>query len=64
MADQNQNNQESNPNESRVPLTEPAPKPSVDPTRGGTRTHVHDGLDNSDLRMLLNIAKQEADRKA
>ena len=40
----------------RIPLTEPAPPPKTD----GNRVRVNDGLDNSDLRTLIALAKKKA----
>jgi hypothetical protein len=40
-------------------LNEPAPVPV--PADG--RIHVHDGLDNSDLRLLQDLAIEQAKRK-
>ena len=40
----------------RTVLTEPAPPPPKE----GNRVHVNDGLDNSDLRTLIALAKKKA----
>lgn len=39
---------------------EPAPEP---PPGDNPRLHIHDGLDNSDLRMLLDLATAQAKGK-
>ena len=48
--------------DTREQLNEPAPtrtsQISSDP-----KLHIHDGLDNSDLRMLLDLATQQAKGK-
>jgi hypothetical protein len=55
---------DSTKNESKSPrlgkkiLIEPAPVK----LKGG-RVHAYDGLDNSDLRMLLSLAAEKAKRK-
>lgn len=53
--EQKQDNGKSEPKK-RIPLTEPAPPPKT----GGNRVHVNDGLDNSDLRTLIALAKKKA----
>jgi hypothetical protein len=48
----------------RKPLNEPAPKDIPDsPPGNDPRMHVNDGLDNSDLRMLLDLATKQAKEK-
>ena len=48
----------------RKPLNEPAPSDIPDnPPGKDPRIHVNDGLDNSDLRMLLDLATKQAKEK-
>jgi hypothetical protein len=47
----------------RRPLTEPAPRDTGTAAPTGPRIHAFDGLDNSDLRMLLAQAAQQAKKK-
>jgi hypothetical protein len=45
----------------RPSLTEPAPAPPAN--SAGRRVHANDGLDNSDLRTLMALARTKATEK-
>jgi hypothetical protein len=45
----------------RTSLTEPAPPPPAN--KGGNPVHANDGLDNSDLRTLMALARKKATEK-